>query len=146
MRALQLTRTAAWFRVVVAIVAPLLSLLVAVGPAAPSYAHLVAGPAVHNCHCEARGGHAECACPICFPELRSPDDAFAPNLLKSSCGDDEPGWRSDAPRAVPSSTLVVVAAPLPERVAPPLPMMAPPRLALTPDPRPPREARAALSA
>lgn len=132
---------AVWFRVLIA----MLSLLVAVGAAAPSYAHLVAGPAVHNCHCEARGGHAECACPICFPALRSPDDAFAPSLLKSSCGDDDPGWQTDAVRAVPPSLLVVLAPPLPDRLVPLLPVAAPPRLALTPDPRPPREARAALS-
>lgn len=125
-----------------------LSLLVAVGAALPSYARLVGGPAEHVCHCEARGAHAggsiDCACPICFPELRSFDDAFAPNLLKGSCGDDDPGWKTDAVRAVPPALLVILAAP-PARVVPLLEALEPAHVRLTPEPRPPRQGRAALS-
>lgn len=107
----------------------------------PAYARLVAGPQPHVCHCEARGGHAHCACPICFPELRADDDLLAGyGVVKGVCGDDDPAYRPVVDLGVPSST---VTATLVERGAilddltEPDPVSAAPDI----DPRPPRTKR-----
>lgn len=83
----------------------LVALLVAAGPAAPVFARMIGGPPVHACHCDARGGHAHCACPICFPELVETDvPAIDPTtqIATGICGDDDPAWRTLAVPAVPA--------------------------------------------
>gem|GEM_PF-5750874 len=114
-----------------------LVVLVAVGAAMPTWARLVAGPAEHACNCEVRGGHAHCACPLCFPELNDDEDAHGAPSVTGRCGKDDAGWRTLACAGVPDSPFVVLA---------PLGVVDPPRtppLERTqwgprPEPRPPR--------
>lgn len=117
--------------------------MVAVGAALPAWARTIAGPEAHVCHCETRGGHAHCACPVCFPELKDGnDDLFAgvPSM-SGRCGKDDPGWRTLACAGVPTSAFVV-SPPLDHvtlSLAPPVfetqwvgpPDLRPPRLALS---------------
>ncbi|MBX3185371.1 MAG: hypothetical protein KF819_00085 [Labilithrix sp.] len=127
-----------WVRLAVS----LLGLLVALGASLPTYARILGGPEAHACHCETRGGHAHCACPICFPELRSPDDGFE-SVLKGVCGDDDLA-RVTAPvdRATPHDRVIVLDPPE-AVILLPLPERAPPRWRPVLEPRPPRDARAA---
>lgn len=121
----------------------LVALLVAFGASAPAYAKLVFGPADHVCHCEARGGHATCGCPICFPELADDDDGPAHGLpsVKGHCGDDEAGVRTlGQPAVMPASISVVGVVGLTAHL-PPAPRAGPAPV-LAPDPRPPRLLRA----
>ena len=95
-----------------------LALLVTVGAAMPAYARLLGGPHAHVCSCEVRksshahGGssHADCACPICFPELNDVDTFGAPTL-SGRCGTDDPGWRTLSAPAVPTTPFVLLAPP-----------------------------------
>lgn len=98
-------------------------MLVAVGAAMPAYARLLGGPHAHACACEVRGGHATCACPLCFPELRDADalrDPSAPSI-SGRCGTDDPGWRTLSAPVVATSDFVLVA-PL-ESVVLPVPLL-----------------------
>ena len=109
----------------------------------PAYARLVAGPQPHVCHCETRGGHAHCACPICFPELRGADDllaGFGGGVAKGVCGDDDPVYRPVIDLGVPSATL---SATLVERIAILDDPSDPDPVSVSPDidPRPPRPKR-----
>jgi hypothetical protein len=126
-----------WLRLLVSV----LSMLVALGASMPSYARLLGGPPAHACHCETRGGHAHCACPICFPELRSPDDGFE-SVLKGVCGDDDLASISTAADPATVESHVIVLDPPAAIVLPRVPERAPPRWRAVPEPRPPRDARA----
>jgi hypothetical protein len=119
-----------------------LSVLVALGGAAPSYARLAFGDADHVCHCDARGGHAECACPRCFPELE--DGLFAADpSVRGKCGDDDAGWRTlSQPACAEASSAPVVALVVHDDLVPREPPLAS-RSLDGPDPRPPRDDRAA---
>lgn len=116
-----------------------LVVMVAVGAAMPAWARLAGGPPEHACKCEVRGGHAHCACPLCFPELGDDDLVTGLASAKGKCGDDDPGWRTLACAGVPVSSFVV---------APPLgriePEAAPPdalsHAVAPPEPPPPRRA------
>lgn len=113
-----------------------LTLLVSVGAAMPTYARLLGGPHAHACTCEVRGGHAHCACPLCFPELNEIDTHGAPSLT-GRCGTDDPGWRTLASPAVPTSDFVLVAPIL--RIELPLsPPLSPTQWAERPELPPPR--------
>jgi len=51
----------------------------------PALARVLHGPATHVCHCEARGGHTSCACPVCHPddsELAFSDEAIPRSLRR----------------------------------------------------------------
>jgi len=116
----------------------LLALGVALGGAMPAWARLAFGPAAHACKCEVSGGHAHCACPLCFPELRD-DDLVTASVEKVTgrCGTDDPGWRTLAFAAVPGSAFVV--SPPLARIDLPAPFVfAPSRGAGPPEPPPPR--------
>ncbi len=119
----------------------MVALLVSLGAAMPAWARLAAGPQAHNCKCEVRGGHAHCACPLCFPELREEDDFGSPTV-SGRCGTDDPGWKTLASPAIllPGSFLVPALARL-ETVRPlalrltqwsQRPELPPPRHALSP--------------
>jgi hypothetical protein len=86
----------------------LLMVLVSVGGAMPAYARLVGGPHAHACNCEVVGGHAHCACPLCFPELNDVE-TFGGPAMTGRCGVDDPGWRTLSSPAVPTSPFVLVA-------------------------------------
>lgn len=102
-----------WLSAVRALVA-LLAALVAAGAALPVLARLHAGEHAHVCHCDTRGGHAACACPVCFPELQD-DDALGHASVSGKCGDDDAGWRTLATPGVLAAAYVV--APAAGRVA-----------------------------
>jgi hypothetical protein len=126
-----------WIRCTVAA----LAVVVALGAAMPAWARLVAGPRAHACSCEIRGAHAghgqaACACPICFPELNDVDTFGAPSLT-GRCGIDDPGWRTLASPAVPSSDFVLVS-PLGRAALPTAPPLSPTQWAARPELPPPR--------
>lgn len=125
-----------WFSFAIAILAT----LVAVGASLPTYARLVGGERDHACHCEARGGHAHCACPKCFPELASDDRLSAPDrdTVSGRCGDDDPGWRTLAVPAVPANDGFVIVPPLTRAIVSRAPDTPPRQWSSAPDPRPPR--------
>jgi hypothetical protein len=107
-----------------------------VGAGLPTYVRLTIGGADHACHCEARGGHAACACPICFPDLDE-DGVRHDVSVKGRCGDDDPGWRTLAQPSVPTTGFVV--APAPEGVVVRVSMrQLSTQWSHAPDPRPPR--------
>jgi len=114
-----------------------LALLVALGPFSRFYAKLLAGESSHVCHCEIEGGHAACACPICFPELRSPDDAEVVTV-KGACGDPTPLFRGAVQPAFLPSPLVLSPSPADAAVRLPRDARLRPRLHDAPDPPPPR--------
>ncbi|MBX3192708.1 MAG: hypothetical protein KF819_37335 [Labilithrix sp.] len=120
------------------LVAGVLVVLVALGAAMPAWARLVAGPAEHACHCETRGGHAHCACPLCFPELREVETFGAPSV-SGKCGTDDPGWRAHANPAVIASDFVLAAS-LAHLTVPDAPILPPPLWSEPPEPPPPRSA------
>lgn len=117
--------------------------MVAVGAALPAWARTIAGPEAHVCHCETSGGHAHCACPVCFPELKDANDdlVFGQPMVSSRCGKDDPGWRTLACAGVPTSGFVVAAplARVEQVIAPPMsetqwvgpPDLPPPRTTLS---------------
>ena len=117
----------------------LVAMLIAFGSAAPAYARVLFGPADHVCHCEARGGHATCGCPICFPELAADDDGVLPTA-KGRCGDDDAGIRTLAQPAVLPALGTVVGVLTRTPLATVLPRPPPPRHD-APEPRPPRSVR-----
>lgn len=125
-------RARKWIRLLVAG----LSLLVAVGAAMPAYARLLGGPHAHACSCEVRGGHATCACPLCFPELDDVDTFGAPSMA-GRCGTDDPGWRTLSAPAVATSGFVLVA-PLESVVLPAPPLLTPSAWSERPELPPPR--------
>jgi hypothetical protein len=119
----------------------LVAVLVSFGAAMPAYARLLglAGPHVHACDCEARAGHsrhAQCACPLCFPELNDVDTYGAPSMT-GRCGNDDPGWRTLSAPAVPTSDFVLVA-PLARIELPLAPPISPSQWAERPELPPPR--------
>jgi hypothetical protein len=87
-----------------------LALFVALGASMPAYARLLAGPQPHVCHCEtSSGGHAHCACPICFPELRADDDLLiGGGVAKGVCGDDDPAYRPVVDQGVFAPTVTAL--------------------------------------
>jgi hypothetical protein len=62
-----------------------LVLPLALSSALPVLARVCGGPAVHVCHCEARGGVDTCACPICNPDRD--DLAYSEESIRGECGD-----------------------------------------------------------
>ncbi|MBS2012919.1 MAG: hypothetical protein JST00_08535 [Deltaproteobacteria bacterium] len=116
-----------------------LVLMVAVGAALPAWARTIAGPEAHVCHCETRGGHAHCACPICFPELKDANDDLVTGVpaMSSRCGKDDPGFRTFACAGVPTSSFVLTA-PLVRIERPLLPPMADTQWIGIPESPPPR--------
>jgi hypothetical protein len=113
-----------------------LALLVAVGAAMPAYARLLGGPHAHACSCEVRRGHAQCACPLCFPELADVDTFGAPSLT-GRCGTDDPGWRTLSAPAVTAADFVLVA-PLAHALLPMTPPISPTQWSERPELPPPR--------
>jgi hypothetical protein len=76
------SRTRWGHALVFALVLPL-----ALSSALPTFARLVGGPAPHVCHCELRGGHTACGCPICHPDR---DDLWLTGAsLRGTCGDED---------------------------------------------------------
>ena len=67
---------------VLALVLPL-----AFSSALPVFARALGGPVVHVCHCELRGGHSTCGCPICNPDRD--DLRLSEASLRGKCGDDD---------------------------------------------------------
>jgi hypothetical protein len=67
---------------VLALVLPL-----ALSSALPTLAHVLGGPLAHTCHCEIRGGHSTCACPICNPDRD--DLKLSEESIRGKCGDDD---------------------------------------------------------
>jgi hypothetical protein len=64
-----------------------LVLPIALSSALPVYARIAGGPTPHVCHCEVRGGHSMCGCPICNPDR---DDLQINEVsLRGKCGDDD---------------------------------------------------------
>jgi hypothetical protein len=87
----------------------LLTLPIAFERTWPSVVELMCGKPVHVCHCDARGGHASCACAICHPE--DPDLKRRVLAVQAPCGDDEHYVAPELPLAtVPEVTLSVPAA------------------------------------
>ena len=115
----------------------LVALVVAAGPAGPVFARMLGGPPAHACHCDTRGGHAHCACPICFPELAALDVPNGDPIASGICGDDDPAWRTLSVPAVPASGFALL---LEERVIDTSPVadQRPAQWSRAPDPRPPR--------
>jgi hypothetical protein len=74
----------------------------------PLLAKSLGSPPLHVCHCEIRGGHSTCACPICHPERT--DLTFTQESIRGSCGDDDLALGSSAGLglAVPSLSSVAV--------------------------------------
>jgi hypothetical protein len=116
---------------VLALVLPL-----ALSSALPMFARAFSGPAVHVCHCDIRGGHSTCACPVCNPDRD--DLTLSEASLRGKCGDDDLAFGASLGSAVaPPPGVVVVPPDLTGEQAPGIP----PRLALvflTPPTPPPR--------
>lgn len=110
---------------------------VSLGPATGFATKLLAGEHAHVCHCEVRGGHATCACPICIPSLRDDDDHVLPTF-KGTCGDDDPLLRHAAEPMVLPAMQVVAVLPWLEAPPPPAPSDLEGRSHDPPEPRPPR--------
>jgi hypothetical protein len=68
--------------VVLALVLPL-----ALSSALPMFARALGGPLPHVCHCEIRGGHSTCGCPICNPDRD--DLRLSDASIRGKCGDDD---------------------------------------------------------
>ncbi len=121
-----------------------LVLMVAIGAALPAWARTIAGPEAHVCHCETGSAHAHshCACPVCFPELRDGNDDLQAGIpaMSGRCGKDDPGWRTLACAAVPTSGFVV-SAQLARVDARPPPLMSDTQWLGPPDVPPPRSGR-----
>lgn len=118
------------------------ALVISLGPAAGFYTKLLAGEPAHVCHCEVRGGHSLCACPICFPELRDEhdhdhEDGGRP-AIRGVCGDEAPVLRSFAFVAIPPTVVTGVLAGWHEATPPPAPRELLPRSKDPPALRPPR--------
>ncbi len=116
------------------------ALVISLGPAAGFYTKLLAGAPAHVCHCDVRGGHALCACPICFPELRhehDDDDERRPSI-GGVCGDQTPALRSFAVVAIPPTVATGLLAGWHDATPPPAPHELLPRSKDPPDLRPPR--------
>lgn len=94
-----------------------LAAIIAAGAWLPVFSRLVAGPAAHVCHCDARGGHADCACVICFPELGEVE-MFGHASASGACGDDEAAVRPFAIPAVVGASPTGVIAPSARIAAP----------------------------
>jgi hypothetical protein len=88
----------------------LLVLPIALQRALPSALELVFGAPAHVCHCDARGGHASCACPICHPD--DPELKRRVLAIEAPCGDDDNYVAPSLPPAiVPDVSLWVPGAP-----------------------------------
>jgi hypothetical protein len=104
----------------------------------PMLARVIGGPLTDVCHCEVRGGHATCACPICHAD--SDEFRLTDESIRGKCGDDDvafggaigvavlaPGFvLAPAPRAGAAS---VRAPPNLDSAVKPEPPTPPPRLA-----------------
>ena len=80
--------------IIVALVLPL-----GFAGALPSFARIVSGEAPHVCHCEMRGGHATCACPICHPDRE--DLRLTEESIRGRCGDKDVVFSAALDVAVP---------------------------------------------
>lgn len=121
------------------LVALLLVALTAAGASLPTLSRLAAGEPDHVCHCSARGGHAHCACPKCFPELA--DDGLVEGPVASSrCGDDDAGWATRATIAIGADGFVLAPPTSGETSAPPPPSLHA-RDRAGPEPPPPKSIR-----
>ena len=131
-------------RAAIRLVVSIFALLVALGPSAPSLARMISGPPAHACHCDVRGGHGHCACPICFPELAARDahsvDPTAP-IATGACGDEDPAWRTLAVPGIPPSGFRLVAVTIGPVVTAPISRDLTTQWTQGPDPRPPRRTR-----
>ncbi|AKV03033.1 hypothetical protein AKJ09_09696 [Labilithrix luteola] len=121
-----------WIR----LAAACLSVLVAAGASLPAIARVLGGPPPHNCHCEVRGGHSHCGCPICVPELRETDD-LGHGEMKGNCGDEDPGFRALSLRAIAAASFVLLP-PLSRIETPQAPSLEPSQWARSPELPPPR--------
>jgi hypothetical protein len=95
-----------WSTALRAVLFAFLLLPLSLASAFPAFARWAAGPAVHVCHCEVRGGHSTCACPICHadtPEFRLSEKSF-----RGICGDEDPVFAAAHGVAVLPSTLALV--------------------------------------
>ena len=79
---------------VLALVLPL-----ALSSALPALARILGGPMAHVCHCDVRGGHSTCACPVCNPDRD--DLRLSEASLRGKCGDDDPVAGASLGAAVP---------------------------------------------
>jgi len=112
------------------------ALVVAAGATLPVYARAVAGEKAHVCHCHAAGPHANCDCPVCFPD-REVDLVSLEQMLKGRCGDDDLGWQTISHPAVLSAIGVMIKAPVSTATPTLIPVLEI-RSGDPPDPRPPR--------
>jgi hypothetical protein len=102
----------------------------------PVFARVIAGPAVHVCHCEVRGGHSACACPICHPERT--DLRLSMESIRGQCGDEDPIFGAALAIALPPTpSVAILRAPV---SAPPalVPALGAPEIDLPPPTPPPR--------
>lgn len=86
-----------------------LVLPLALSSALPIFAQVLGGPTPHVCHCEIRGGHSTCACPICNPDR---DDLKLNEVsLRGKCGDDDLTFGAALGSAVPAPAGVTIIPP-----------------------------------
>jgi hypothetical protein len=113
-----------------------LLLPLALSSALPTFARVLGGPAPHVCHCEIRGGHSTCACPICNPDRD--DLKLSEASIRGQCGDEDLAFGAALGAAVPPPSGFAIAPPdltgeAVPNVVPPLPLVS-----LTPPTPPPR--------
>jgi hypothetical protein len=120
---------------VLALVLPL-----ALSSALPTFARVLGGPLTHVCHCEIRGGHSTCGCPICNPDRD--DLKLTDASIRGKCGDDDVAFGAALGSAILPAPAITVLPPdmtrdarptggpdlAPVSVSPPTP---PPRFALS---------------
>jgi hypothetical protein len=61
----------------------------------PSVVEYAFGAPAHLCHCDVRGGHATCACPVCHPE--DADLKARVLAVQGPCGDEDHFVAPDLP-------------------------------------------------
>jgi hypothetical protein len=76
----------------------------------PMLARVLHGPATHVCHCEMRGGHSTCACPICH--AGDPELTFSDASIRGRCGDEDVAFGAPFGFAVVAPAFRVSLAPL----------------------------------
>jgi hypothetical protein len=127
--------SAAWrswrYVLVLALLLPL-----ALSSGLPTLARLVGGPAAHVCHCELRGGHSTCACPICNPDRD--DLRLSEASIRGKCGDDDEAFGASlGPAVAPPAGVTILSPDLTAEAVPSVPLPHPP-VFLRPRTRPPR--------
>ncbi len=117
-----------------------LALPLAFSSALPIFARVLGGPVPHVCHCDVRGGHSTCGCPICNPDR---DDLKLNEVsLRGKCGDDDLAFGAALGVAVLPPPGVTVLPPDTTGKPPPAVPARLPLVFLTPPTPPPRFARA----